>query len=72
LALAATTAFTAAVASGLLAALASGSFGPGRFVEVGVNPWIFGLVIFVEVLIPSFLAALLIIKPFDDQAAGRK
>lgn len=72
LALSATTALTAGLASALLAALASGSFGPGRFVEVGVNPWMFGLVVFVQVLIPSFLAALIIIKPIDDQATRRK
>ena len=72
LALSATTALTAGVASAMLAALASGSFGPGRFAEVGVNPWIFGLVMFILVLIPSFLAALIIIKPIDDQATRRK
>ena len=72
LALAATSALTAAIVSGVMAGLASGSFGPGRFAEVGVNPWMLGLVIFIEVLIPSFLAALLIIKPFDDQSTGRK
>jgi hypothetical protein len=72
LALSATTALTAGLASGFLAALASGSFGPGRFVEVGVNPFMFGLVVFIQVLIPSFLAALIIIKPIDDQATKRK
>lgn len=72
LALSATTALTAGVASAMLAALASGSFGPGRFAEVGVNPWVFGLVMFILVLIPSFLAALIIIKPIDDQATRRK
>ena len=72
LALSATTALTAGLASGFLAALASGSFGPGRFVEVGVNPFMFGLVVFIQVLIPSFLASLIIIKPFDDQATKRK
>jgi hypothetical protein len=72
LALSATTALTAGVASAMLAALSSGSFGPGRFAEVGVNPWVFGLVMFILVLIPSFLAALIIIKPIDDQATRRK
>ncbi len=71
-ALSATTAFTAALASGFIAALASGALGPGRFSDVGVSHLLFGAVMFVLVLIPSFLASLIIIKPIDDQSTGRK
>jgi hypothetical protein len=50
---------------------ASGSFGPGRFETVGAEPIIFALVVFVEVLVPSFLAALVIARPYSD-ASERK
>ena len=72
LALSLTSALVAALTALLLAAMASGAFGPGRFNEVGVNPWLFALVIFIQVFIPSFMAALLIIKPYDDQTQRRK
>jgi cation transporter-like permease len=54
----------------VLASLASGSLGPGRFVELGVNPWSFAMVIFLEVLVPVFLAALVVARPRSE--AGRK
>jgi hypothetical protein len=72
LALSATSALVAGVSATILGSLASGAFGPGRFAEVGVNPWLFGLIVFIQVFIPSFMAALLIIKPYDDQSAKRK
>lgn len=52
-----------------LASLASGSLGPGRFVEVGVNPLQLAMVIFVEVLVPVFLVSLVVLRP---QGAERK
>jgi hypothetical protein len=72
LALSVTAALTAAATSFLLALLASSSFGPGRFAEVGVSAPMFAVVIFFQVLIPSFLAALIIIKPFDEPGGRRK
>jgi hypothetical protein len=72
LALSLTSALVAGVSATILGSLASGAFGPGRFAEVGVNPWLFGLIVFIQVFIPSFMAALLIIKPYDDQSAKRK
>ncbi len=62
-------ALVSAVLALLLALLASGSFGPGRFVEVGINPVQLALVIFVEVLIPVFLVSLVVLRP---QGAERK
>lgn len=64
-------ALTAALMSFLLAALASGSFGPGRFQEVGINPPLFALVIFLQVLIPSFIAGLVVAKPYVDENQRR-
>lgn len=64
--------FSALVASLLafaLALLASGSLGPGRFVEVGINPLLIAMVIFVEVLIPVFSVSLVVLRP---QGAERK
>ncbi len=64
--------FSALVASLLafaLALLASGSLGPGRFVEVGINPPLIAMVIFVEVLIPVFSVSLVVLRP---QGAERK
>lgn len=64
--------FSASVAATLsfaLAVLASGSLGPGRFVEVGINPLQFALVIFVEVLVPVFFVSLVVLRP---QGADRK
>ena len=62
-------ALVSAVLALLLALLASGSLGPGRFVEVGINPVQLALVIFVEVLIPVFLVSLVVLRP---QGAERK
>ena len=62
---------TAAVTVFLLGLAASGSFGPGRFETVGAEPVMFALVVFGEVLVPSFLAALVIAKPYSD-ASERK
>lgn len=72
IALAGTTAVIASLSAMFLAALASGSLGPGRFEQVGVNVLQFGLVLFVEVLIPSFLAALIITAPYDPDKPRRK
>jgi len=59
--------FVSAAISGLLATLlgllASGSIGPGRFEFMGVDSLMFGLVVFLEVLIPVFLAALVVVSP---------
>ena len=64
-------ALTSAVAVYVVSLAASGSFGPGRFETVGAEPIIFALVVFVEVLVPSFLAALIIARPYSD-ASERK
>ena len=53
----------AAVELGLLAALASGGFGPNRLQTVGVNPWLLALVIFVEVAAVAILAAFYTARP---------
>ena len=53
----------AAVEMALLGAMASGSAGPGRLHEVGVNPWMLGLVTFIEVAIVSVLTAFYSAKP---------
>ncbi len=60
-------ALIAALAAFMLALLSSGSFGPGRFSEVGINALAFAAVLFLEVLIPSFIAGLVVIKPYSDQ-----
>ncbi len=72
IALAGGSAVIAALSAMLLAAMASGSLGPGRFELVGVNVAQFGLVVFIEVLIPTFLAALIITKPYDPDKPRRK
>jgi hypothetical protein len=64
-------AITAAVVSFLLATLASGSFGPGRFQEVGVNALVFAGVVFLQTLIPSFIAGLVVARPYEDAAQRR-
>ena len=64
-------AMTAALTVYLISLAASGSFGPGRFENIGANPALFAGVIFLEVLIPSFLAALVIARPYSD-ASERK
>ena len=72
LAFAFTAAAIAAVAGFLLALVASGSFGPGRFQEVGIEPIWLALALFLEVLIPSFVAGLVTIKPYTDASQRRK
>jgi hypothetical protein len=64
-------AISAAVVSFLLAALASGSFGPGRFQQVGVNAVLFAGVVFLQTLIPSFIAGLVVARPYEDAAQRR-
>ena len=51
---------------GLLAVLASGSAGPGRLSQIGVNPWLLMLISFIEVFIVSTLAAFLSARPTDS------
>ena len=53
----------AAVEMGLLGAIASGSAGPGRLHELGVNPWMLGLATFFEVGLVSVLTAFYSAKP---------
>jgi hypothetical protein len=67
--LASFSALVSAVLAFGLAILASGSLGPGRFVEVGINPVQVALVIFIEVLVPVFLVSLVVLRP---QGAERK
>ncbi len=58
--------FSALIASVLafaLGLLASGSLGPGRFVEVGVNPVLLAGVVFLEVLVPVFLVSVVAVRP---------
>ena len=64
-------ALTSALVGFVMAALASGAFGPGRFQEVGINLISFGAVLFLQVLIPSFLAGLLVAKPYVDASERR-
>lgn len=52
-----------AVELGLLAAFASGSLGPGRLADIGVNPWMVALVSFIEVGIVATLAAFYSARP---------
>lgn len=56
-------ALVAATLAFVLAFLASGGLGPGRFAEVGINPGLFAVVIFFEVLVPVFLVSLFAIRP---------
>ena len=67
--LASFSALVSAVLALALAFLASGSLGPGRFAEVGINPVQVALVIFIEVLVPVFLVSLVVLRP---QGAERK
>lgn len=53
----------AALEMGLLAAIASGSAGPGRLETVGVNPFILAAVVFVETSVVSILAAFFSARP---------
>jgi hypothetical protein len=50
----------------LLALVASGSFGLGRFSWVGIDALVFAGVIFVQVLIPTLLAALVVVRPYTS------
>lgn len=63
-------ALVAAAAAGalawLLALVSSGSFGPGRFDWVGVDSLVFAAVIFVQVLVPTFLASLVVVSPYTS------
>jgi len=56
----------AALEMGILAAIASGSAGPGRLETIGVNPLILAAVVFVETSVVSILAAFFSARP--DQA----
>jgi hypothetical protein len=62
-------ALVTSVQLGLLALVASGSAGPGRLAEVGVNPWLIAIVSFVEVAVVSTLAAFYSAKPTDEKPA---
>jgi hypothetical protein len=53
----------AAVESGLLALLTSGSLGPGRLQVVGANPLVLAAVVFAEVAPVSVLAAFYSARP---------
>ncbi|WP_138274978.1 DUF6350 family protein [Rhodoluna limnophila] len=53
----------AAVELGILAALASGSVGPGRLATVGINPWMLMVVVFIEVASVAILAAFFSARP---------
>lgn len=64
-------ALSAALVGFVMAALASGAFGPGRFQEVGINLLSFAVVLFLQVFIPSFLAGLLVAKPYVDASERR-
>lgn len=66
-----TTSAVATFAASLLASWASGGFGPGRLGEVGINLLLFAPVFFFEVLIPSFIAGLIVIKPYADATQRR-
>jgi hypothetical protein len=72
LAFAFTAATVSAIAGFFLAIFASGAFGPGRFQEVGINAAALALALFIEVLIPSFVAGLVTIKPYTDATQRRK
>ncbi len=55
--------FVAAIEMGILAAAASGGFGPGRLQTVGVNPLMLMAVVFVETASVSILAAFFSARP---------
>ena len=60
---------SAAIAALLALALglvASGSIGPGRFEFLGVDALMFAAVIFIEVLIPAFVASLVVVSPYQS------
>ena len=70
-ALALVAATVAGILAWLLALVASGSFGPGRFDWVGVDSLVFAGVIFLQVLVPTFLASLVVVSPYTG-AEDRK
>jgi len=49
-----------------LGLLASGSIGPGRFEFLGVDAMMFAGVVFLEVLIPVFIASLVVVSPYQS------
>ena len=55
--------FVAAVEMGILAAAASGGFGPGRLQTVGINPLMLMAMVFVETASVSILAAFFSARP---------
>ena len=55
--------FVAAVEMGILAAAASGGFGPGRLQTVGINPLMLMALVFVETASVSILAAFFSARP---------
>ncbi|MEK9987997.1 MAG: DUF6350 family protein, partial [Aquiluna sp.] len=65
-ALAVVAATVAGILAWLLALVASGSFGPGRFDWVGVDSLVFAGVIFLQVLVPTFLASLVVVSPYTS------
>jgi hypothetical protein len=71
LAFALTAAAFAAAAVALLGLLATGSFGPGRLQFVGVDVLMWAAVTFVQVAVPSFIAGLVVIKPYADASQRR-
>lgn len=71
LALSTVAALVAGILAFALALVASGSIGPGRFSFLGINPLMFALVVSLEVLIPVFLASLVVVSPYQG-ATERK
>ena len=61
----------AAAEGGILAALASGALGPGRLQDIGVNPWMFALVLLIEVTPVAVATAFYTAKPEADQLFKR-
>ena len=66
LALSFLSALVAAALAFAMALLASGAIGPGRFAVFGVDGRLFALVIFLEVLIPVFIASLVVVRPYKS------
>jgi hypothetical protein len=66
LALSFMSALVAAIVAFAMALLASGSIGPGRFSVFGVDGRVFAAVVFLEVLIPVFLASLVVVRPYNS------
>jgi hypothetical protein len=66
LALSFVSATIAALLALALGLVASGSIGPGRFEFLGVDALMFAAVIFIEVLIPAFVASLVVVSPYQS------